>query len=44
MTGENFQNFQKIENLLKHHPGIVTEDFQHKLDLVVEGLRYSTSK
>jgi archaellum component FlaC len=28
---------KKIEEIFKHHVGMMTEDFQHKLDIVVEG-------
>ena len=30
-------DFLKIESMFKHHIGIMSEDFQHKLDIVVEG-------
>jgi len=30
-------DFKKIEDMFKHHVGMMTEDFQHKLDIVVEG-------
>jgi hypothetical protein len=30
-------DFKKIEEMFKHHVGIMSEDFQHKLDIVVEG-------
>lgn len=33
----NGKDFEKIEEMLKRHLGILSEDFQHKLDLVVEG-------
>ena len=29
--------FKKIEDMFRHHMGIMSEDFQHKLDIVVEG-------
>lgn len=28
---------RQIEELFKHHIGILSEDIQHKLDLVIEG-------
>ncbi len=28
---------KKIEEMFKHHIGVMSEDFQHKLDIVVEG-------
>ncbi len=31
------KDLRKIEEAFKHHIGILSEDFQHKLDLVVEG-------
>jgi cytochrome c556 len=30
-------DFKKIEDMFKHHVGMMTEDFQHKLDIVIEG-------
>jgi hypothetical protein len=30
-------DFKKIEDMFRHHMGIMSEDFQHKLDIVVEG-------
>ena len=30
-------DFKKIEDIFRHHMGIMSEDFQHKLDIVVEG-------
>ena len=30
-------DFKKIEEMFKHHMGMMSEDFQHKLDIVVEG-------
>jgi archaellum component FlaC len=30
-------SIRKIEELFKRHIGVMSEDFQHKLDLVVEG-------
>ncbi len=31
------KDLKQIGELFKHHIGILSEDFQHKLDLVVEG-------
>ncbi len=33
----NGDDFKKIEEMFKHHVGMMTEDFQHKMDIVVEG-------
>ena len=30
-------DLKNIEEMFKHHIGIMSEDFQHKLDIVVEG-------
>jgi hypothetical protein len=31
------EDLKKIETLFRHHIGILSEDFQHKLDIVAEG-------
>ena len=33
----NDNDLRKIDEMFKHHVGIVVESFQHKLDIVVEG-------
>ncbi|WP_298272078.1 hypothetical protein [Geobacter sp.] len=33
----NNDSIKRIEELFKHHIGVLSEDFQYKLDLVVEG-------
>jgi hypothetical protein len=33
----NDHNLKKIDEMFRHHVGILTENFQHKLDIVVEG-------
>ncbi len=33
----NCADFKKIDVMFKHHVGIIAEDFQHKMDIVVEG-------
>ncbi|MCM2358011.1 MAG: hypothetical protein NDI77_07675 [Geobacteraceae bacterium] len=33
----NEDDFNKIEGMLSRHIGAMAEDFQHKLDIVVEG-------
>jgi len=33
----NDQDLKKIDEMLQRHLGVLSEDFQHKLDLVVEG-------
>jgi hypothetical protein len=30
-------DFKKIEEMFTHHIGMMSEDFQHKLDIVIEG-------
>src|SRR6266567_386280 len=30
-------DIKKIEEIFKHHIGVMSEDFQHKLDIVAEG-------
>ena len=37
-------DFIKIEDMFKHHVGMMTEDFQHKLDIVVEGHQMLSEK
>ena len=37
-------DFKKIEDMFKHHVGMMTEDFQHKLDIVVEGHQMLSEK
>ena len=37
-------DFKKIEGMFKHHMGIMSEDFQHKLDIVVEGHQMLSEK
>ena len=37
-------DFKKIEKMFKHHVGIMSEDFQHKLDIVVEGQQMLSEK
>jgi uncharacterized membrane-anchored protein len=37
-------DFKKIEEMFKHHMGIMSEDFQHKLDIVVEGHQMLSEK
>ena len=34
----------KLEGLFKHHVGILLEDFQHKLDIVVQGQQMLAEK
>ncbi len=33
----NGDDIKRIEEMFKHHMGMMSEDFQHKLDIVVEG-------
>jgi hypothetical protein len=33
----NTVDFKKIEDMGKHHVGMMTKDFQYKLDIVIEG-------
>ena len=33
----NGDDVKKIEEMFKHHMGMIAADFQHKLDIVVEG-------
>ena len=35
---------KKIEEMFKHHIGVMSEDFQHKLDIVVEGHQMLSEK
>jgi hypothetical protein len=35
---------RKIEEIFKHHVGIMAEDFQHKLDIVIEGHQMLSEK
>lgn len=37
-------DFKKIEEMFKHHMGVMSEDFQHKLDIVVEGHQMLSEK
>ncbi len=37
-------SIKRIEELFKHHIGVLSEDFQHKLDLVVEGQQMLAEK
>lgn len=37
-------DLKKIEDMFKHHTYILTEDFQHKLDLIVEGQQVLVEK
>ncbi|WP_366919045.1 hypothetical protein [Geobacter sp.] len=37
-------SLRKIEELFKRHIGVLSEDFQHKLDLVVEGQQMLAEK
>ena len=37
-------DFNKIEEMFKHHVGIMSEDFQHELDIVVEGQQMLAEK
>jgi len=37
-------SIERIEELFKHHIGVLSEDFQHKLDLVVEGQQMLAEK
>ena len=37
-------DLKKIETMFKHQIGILHEDFQHKLDIVVEGHQMLTEK
>ncbi|KAF0221106.1 MAG: hypothetical protein FD174_604 [Geobacteraceae bacterium] len=37
-------DFKKIEEMFKHQVGIMSEDFQHKLDIVVEGHQMLSEK
>ena len=38
------KDIKKIEEVFKHHIGILSEDFQHKLDVVIEGNRLLNEK
>ena len=38
------KSLKKIEELFTHHMGIISEDFQHKMDLVVEGQQMLSEK
>ena len=38
------KDLKQIEGLFKHHVGILSEDFQHKLDIVVEGQQMLAEK
>jgi cytochrome c556 len=38
------KDLKQIEGLFKHHVGILAEDFQHKLDIVVEGQQMLAEK
>ena len=37
-------DFKKIEEIFKHNMGIMSEDIQHKLDIVVEGHQMLSEK
>jgi hypothetical protein len=37
MLSMDIDEMKKIEEMFKHHIGVMSEDFQHKLDIVVEG-------
>ncbi|RQW77518.1 MAG: hypothetical protein EHM51_01625 [Geobacter sp.] len=37
-------DIKKIEEIFKHHIGVMSEDFQHKLDIVVEGHQMLSDK
>ena len=38
------KDLKQIGELFQHHMGILTEDFQHKLDLVIEGQQMLAEK
>ena len=40
----NGKDIKKIEEVFKHHIGILSEDFQHKLDIVAEGNQMLSEK
>ncbi len=35
---------KRIDELFKHHIGVLSEDFQHKFDLVIEGHKMLNEK
>ena len=38
------KDIKKIEEVFKHHIGILSDDFQHKLDIVAEGHQMLSEK